>query len=49
MSNSEFNGINGYMADLWVETYIPRAGRAPRADGQINVYLHVRTLIHELS
>ncbi|KAA6392551.1 MAG: hypothetical protein EZS28_011924 [Streblomastix strix] len=28
---------------------LPRAGRTHRADGQINVYSHVRTLIQELS
>jgi hypothetical protein len=41
------------LMDIWQTesqlSYLPRAGRAPRADGQINVYLHVRTLIHELS
>ncbi|KAA6374106.1 MAG: hypothetical protein EZS28_030369 [Streblomastix strix] len=37
------------MADLKIVYQVTPCRRAPRADGQIDVYLHVRTLIQELS
>ncbi|KAA6364682.1 MAG: hypothetical protein EZS28_039791 [Streblomastix strix] len=42
-------GINGLWQISKQFIKLPRAGSVPRADGQIDVYLHVRTPIQELS
>ncbi|KAA6388951.1 MAG: hypothetical protein EZS28_015521 [Streblomastix strix] len=49
LSTIQIYGINGQQQIPKQFINLPSAGRSPHADGQINVYLYVRTLIQELS